>query len=105
VDFEFSYIFQQNGTVSYCNLNTGINLPVVTAPVNIFPNPAGDYLVISGCDGAEITITGLEGSTMKKIRVTGENHTIDITDIKTGTYLLLINLNSFVTCQKLVIVR
>jgi hypothetical protein len=105
VDFEFSYIFQQNGTVSYCNLNTGINLPVVTAPVNIFPNPANDYLIVSGCKDAEITITGLEGSTMKKIRVTGENHTIDITDIKTGTYLLLINLNSFVTCQKLVIVR
>jgi YbbR domain-containing protein len=73
--------------------------------VNIFPNPANNYLIVAGCEGAEITITGLEGRVVKKFRATNENFHLDISNIKTGTYLMLINLKSIKTYKKLVVVR
>ena len=81
VDFEFSYIFQQNGTISYCDINTGVELPEVAPMVNIFPNPANNYLIVAGCEGAEITITGLEGRAVKKFRATNENFYLDISNL------------------------
>ena len=73
--------------------------------INIYPNPAGDYLSVTGCDGAEITITGLEGRAVKKFRANSDNFNVDISGIKNGTYLLLINLRNIKTYKKLVVVR
>ena len=104
-DFEFSYIFQQNGTISYCDISIGEILPVATSQTNIYPNPANDYLVITACKGAEITITGLDGITLKQITITNENHYVDMSDIKSGTYLMLINLNNETTHKKVIILK
>jgi photosystem II stability/assembly factor-like uncharacterized protein len=97
IDGEFSVVNVTKGTI-------GAESTILT-DVTIYPNPASDYLVISGCVGAEITITGLGGIPLKDIRITRESYRLDISDLKNGTYLMLVNLNNKITYKKIVILK
>ena len=97
IDGEFSVVNVSKGTIG---AERAI-LPEVT----IYPNPASDYVIISACDGAEITITGLGGIPVQEIQITAENYRLDISDLNNGTYMLIINLNKVVINKKLVIIR
>jgi len=105
VDFEFSYLFQQNGAINYCEIVSGGNGFVTSPTMKSYPNPAADYLVFTGCVGAGIKINGLDGTLIKESRITYDNYVLNISDIKSGTYVILINLNNIATYKKIVILR
>ena len=104
-DFEFSYLFQQNGTASYCNPNAAINLQDDLPQINVYPNPAAGYFTISGVDNAIITIAQLSGKTVKKLNIQNENNKVDISELPEGIYLLTINSQMVKTYRKLVVVK
>ncbi len=104
-DFEFSYIFQQNGTVNYCNPNATLNLQVDFSQINIYPNPAAGYFTISGVDNAIITIAQLSGKPVKKANLQNESNKVDISELPAGIYLLTINSGKVQAYRKLVVVK
>ena len=104
-DFEFSYIFQQNGTISFCSTVSVDNRPVSSSSVEIYPNPAGDYLFITGGADTEITVTGIDGVTISKIKINSANFRLDISGLVSGTYLMVFKMHNTINYRKLVIVK
>jgi chitinase len=103
-DFQFSYIFQQNGTISYCDIAQQLNQTASTLYSSyIYPNPAHGYVIISDCNGAGVTITGIEGLVVKELKVTGNNFYLDISNFSPGSYLLFINKNGKINYEKMVV--
>ncbi|MBI9038381.1 MAG: hypothetical protein JEY97_09635 [Bacteroidales bacterium] len=96
-DGEYSVINVSKGNIENDNL--------VSTKVNVYPNPASNYLVISGCDGGMISIAELGGKPLKKIRITGENCRLDISDLKNNTYLMIIDFNNKITYKKIIVVK
>lgn len=58
--------------------------------VNVYPNPSSDFVTISGQDVVSATILGLDG---KVLAVKENTNTIDLNELETGNYLLLIETN------------
>jgi len=105
-DFQFSYIFQQNGTISYCDIAQSTdNTLAEKQSYDFYPNPASGYLIVTGNDGAQMSITTLEGIPVKQANVTGDLFYVDIRDINPGTYLLMLKNTGNQKFDKLIIVK
>ncbi len=103
-DFQFSYIFQQNGTISYCDIAQELNQPAIPClSSSIYPNPTHDYVIISDCNGAGVTITSIEGLVVNELKITGNNFYADISDLSPGSYLLLIRKGGKISYEKLIV--
>ena len=69
---------------------TGI-LDLPEDDIRIYPNPAQNILYIESANVPEYQIFDVDGRCLLK----GENSSIDVSMLKTGTYLLLINNQTF----------
>lgn len=73
-----------------------IDTPTIT--VTVYPNPAKDKLTIKGCsDNPQWTIVTLNGSSVKS----GNSVNVDLTNIKSGYYLIRITDNGKTSVVKL----
>ncbi len=81
------------------NLATPTEAPVEhTITVSVYPNPAKEYLTIKGCsDNPQWTIITLNGSSVKS----GRGVNADLTDLKSGYYLVRITDNGKTSVVKL----
>ncbi len=103
-DFEFSRIFQQDGSISYCD-TASINENSWGNNIEIYPNPAKDFISVSGNISFDMEIIGIDGKLLKKIRVTEKNRKVNISDLKIGTYLLKLTNGPQSVIKKIVIQR
>ncbi|HEX8659622.1 MAG TPA: T9SS type A sorting domain-containing protein [Hymenobacter sp.] len=77
-----------------------------SAAVHVYPNPAaGSFSVITGRDGARITVTTLEGKAMRTVTATGTVTTIDAGSWQAGMYLVRIQSGTETTTRKVVITK
>ena len=88
-----------------CNCNTAMVTFWVTpldptgiaedkAPmINIFPNPATDFVNIEAEDLLRVTIFDLTGKTVRNVSAEQGRTTIGINDLKSGCYLILVETN------------
>ena len=62
--------------------------------LNVFPNPTADYLNlqqnVSVPEQLQVEVTNMEGQLVKKIRMEQASLQIDFTQLKAGTYLVII---------------
>lgn len=72
--------FEENTGTSSTH-NTSLN-----DEIKLYPNPASDFIKISGHNTTEIVIQNMVGSVVKSIIVTNDN--IDIDDLSTGLYII-----------------
>jgi len=84
-----------NTTSVNCNiqiLNTTTINKVTENGLNIFPNPASDYIRISTPDATykSVAILNLMGEIIFQKSLTSQNSVIDITNLKSGIYLMLV---------------
>ena len=73
--------------------------------ISIYPNPATNEIKISNLSSEEnqITIYNLLGQQVKNISVSNEqNHTINISDLPSGIYMLTVSNNKKINCKKFV---
>lgn len=103
LDIPFKSDNNYNATLSYMTNIAGqvnVNVPIVSGSqpqvsikefsssnlVQIYPNPAGDYLNIRGLDdGSEIILMNISGQVYQKVLKLGS---VDLTDMPTGLYIL-----------------
>lgn len=73
--------------------------------INIYPNPAKDYVIIDGLSGnTTITICNLSGKTIQSHNTTDEDIVIPI-DFASGLYLVKINATGTETTKRLIVVE
>jgi hypothetical protein len=94
-------MIDQDGRFTYSKL-----LKVETGSIgrlNIFPNPATNSVSISGLTASGyLEITTLQGASLKRISITDNTRTIDLTGYPAGIYVLKIVTDQNVLYQKLV---
>ncbi len=56
--------------------------------VAIYPNPATDYLNISGCDNAEVNIYDIQGRKVLSDNISGNNARVDVSQLKFGIHII-----------------
>ncbi|MDZ7847577.1 MAG: T9SS type A sorting domain-containing protein [Owenweeksia sp.] len=82
-----------NQTITYVSKlaapTIGLRENLHTATVSIYPNPAGDYLLVEGLKNgpASLTIHDLSGRTVLETQVF-PNRKLDISQLQTGNYLI-----------------
>jgi hypothetical protein len=77
-----------------------------SAAVHVYPNPAaGSFSVITGRDGARITVTTLEGKLMKIVTATGTVTMIDVGSWQAGMYLVQVQSSTETTMKKVIITK
>ena len=65
------------------------NLTVVKTPISIYPNPANDYVQLSGLTpGDDLTVKDLQGKTVISFKVTNAQKRISTVELKTGMYII-----------------
>lgn len=83
------------------------NFPTTTnevsnTQINIYPNPATDYISINEINNAEVQISDISGRTVISQNING-NTTINVSNLSTGVYNVSIISNEGVSSQKLII--
>ena len=76
---------------------------IVTSHLNIYPNPANDFVVIEAKNISEITILDLSGKVIYQTNTNSPKTRIDISSFNTGVYLLSVKDNDALYSQKLVV--
>lgn len=63
-----------------------------TIEVNLYPNPATEFITIAADKEIEsIQVVSMNGAVLKTINVTGEETNINVSDLASGQYLLVVN--------------
>ncbi|MFA9389714.1 MAG: nucleoside hydrolase-like domain-containing protein [Prolixibacteraceae bacterium] len=90
-----------------CNGSSGLNLFKNKEKIKIYPKPADQILKLSLLDskmvGANLSILNIAGTTIQYIENLNNENSIDISGIKHGEYLILVDYNSSGYCQKFLI--
>ena len=63
--------------------------------ISCYPNPASDYVVVSGeqlasLQQGRVDLFNISGQRMRSVAVTDSQTTVDVRDLAAGTYLLVI---------------
>lgn len=82
--------FDANGNLELIGGTTAVqDLTDKTAAIRVFPNPARDFIQISGLPAdTEIRVLGLNGQLYQTIMTSSDNQTLDIQQLPAGVYLL-----------------
>ena len=85
-----------------CNTYDAKNIPddpfytIEEIDVNIYPNPAANYLILEGLDRhSDIIIYDLQGKQMYNARITDDQERLDISKLNQGAYILYIPSKSY----------
>jgi hypothetical protein len=86
------------------NTGTGILQNKVSADFNVYPNPANEILYVStDRDISEIIISDITGKVRLKIFINSTIACIDISNIKTGIYIISVKRDDNLILNKKVI--
>ena len=100
IDIDGAYIYSNIALLH--NKNT-------SGSISIFPNPANEYISISGSDNGtgktQIYLYDAVGKKLASATMSGTTHQINTTTLPNGTYLLKIVNNGNVTTQKVLIMH
>ena len=83
------------------NLIASVN-EVSNNSVNIYPNPASEYITINNDNNAQVKISDISGRTVISQNIEG-NTTINVNNLSTGVYNVSVISNEGVSSQKLII--
>ena len=89
-------IVDKNGAVSYSDIK---ELSIINSPLSITPNPAKDFVIVSGWDFKQVIISDISGRVLLKLT----EKKIDISGLVSGTYMVQIEtLNGNYVTEKLI---
>jgi hypothetical protein len=70
--------------------------------IEIYPNPATDYLTLENMGKGIVEIYNTAGQLMKMIQTEGNQTSIDISDLSIGVYSIIVKTQKGVSCSKCV---
>lgn len=85
----YSAGFDLDGVAVLHSTNEGID-EVADELVSVYPNPATDYLTISGAEGKQAELFDLTGRRVMEFTVSGASCTVSVAALPAGIYLLRI---------------
>lgn len=85
----------------YDESTTGVNTENTGNLLNIYPNPASDYIIINTADVTFVEIYDITGKNILSTVTTTDNK-VDISHLSKGTYLVYLHTEGKVTTSKLV---
>lgn len=92
------YNFSEN-----CTLNT-IGLDKNNIQLSVYPNPAYDNLYITSSENiTDITIYNMLGQKVKQTEVKSNESIIDVSNLNSGTYFIIVNSTTGSNTQKIII--
>ena len=56
--------------------------------INVFPNPAMDYVTVEAEDLQQVDILDMTGKTLNRITAEGHSVLLDVSDLKAGVYFI-----------------
>ena len=77
-------------SMEYTATPTNITDNIIIHEINIFPNPAQDYITIDNAAGYQLTIIDITGKTILTQMVTTDNKVFDITEFPIGIYQIFL---------------
>ncbi len=83
-------MLDKDGSYEYSGIVNGV-VSRSNAVVTVYPNPATDFVTITGLKGGEIVyVTNLYGTRLHKIQVTGTTCRFDVRGLVSGVYTIFI---------------
>ncbi len=92
-------------TVSAFTTVSTSGLDNIAESIDIYPNPASDFLEIFNADGAKLSIYDISGKQIFRKNSINNLEKIDISNINSGIYVITIEINGKLTERKLTIVK
>ena len=71
--------------------------------ISIFPNPAKDFIIIKSEGLKNISLNDLSGVEIINKSISGNEYSLNVADIKTGTYILIVNCDKKRHSKKIII--
>lgn len=71
--------------------------------IDLYPNPATNYVFINGMNGAEISIMDISGRVVKNTTIHSDNERIDVSDLQNGIYMIHALLENNISVEKLIV--
>ena len=95
--------FNLRSNLELVNPNLSVNnVNLLGQEIHIYPNPASDYLNVSGSKGVEITAVSIYNAVGQRIFVTVEFENIYISNLSAGLYYISINTNKGVVNKTMI---
>lgn len=96
----------QGDSVCLLNPTTGIG-DLTEYSLNIYPNPASDFIIIANPNltGAEITLYTLQGAEVVTQTLTTPATTLNVNDLPAGRYALIVKTSQYTTRRLITIAR
>jgi hypothetical protein len=73
--------------------------------VNVYPNPASNYIVVENAESATVSIYNVVGRLVKTVQSTDSELTIDLSNLTRGTYLINIQKGNQMVTKKVSIIK
>ena len=68
--------------------------------LNVFPNPASDYLIIETTEKTFIEILNIEGQLLKRLEANGNKINVDISMFSSGVYIIKATTDKGITTKR-----
>ncbi len=81
-DVWISKIYKKDTTTQIINNNLSMS------ELNIYPNPAENYIIVQNIENQTVTITDLSGKIIFKEKISTKNQKIDIKNLTCGIYII-----------------
>ncbi|MBK8700811.1 MAG: T9SS type A sorting domain-containing protein [Saprospiraceae bacterium] len=114
-DDDFQYLVKdaEGGWIGINRFNIRINSTVATGDeqiaegIKLYPNPTSGYALIELKDNAvsynKVSMYNLTGQTIKEFQILGTRHHLDVSELRSGLYLLVFSNGSQKHVQKLIL--
>lgn len=92
---------------AYFRTTSGVGVPQAIDPaVSVYPNPADVEVMVSGVEpGRRLTVHDATGRIVRSIRSTGQQAVIDIRELRTGMYTVVVSDKDYRSAFPLVVLR
>jgi len=78
---------------------------VKSLEVNVYPNPASNYIVVENAENTTVSIYTVVGNLVKTVQSTESELTIDLSNLTRGTYLISIQRGNQMVTKKVSIIK
>lgn len=82
----------------------GVNNTYTDIPeIRIYPNPASEYVNISGCNNASVLLFGMDGKLKRQVQSGSDEFRLNLNGLAKGPYLIVVQSKEGIKQQKLLI--
>jgi hypothetical protein len=86
------------------SVENGVN-DAIAFNVNVYPNPASDYVIIENAENTSITVYNIIGRMLSSVNSMQSNYTLNLNNYSRGTYFVRVQKGKQLVTKKITIVK